>query len=221
MRGKFEFYLIKLWFLIQRGVYSNTGSNTACKVHTIFRNGLAIDKKTAELVFQPRFKFENILDYKQIKGYGGSATSTLYLYGNQSHKLDYGEEFQLTLSCYFHFEKFPFDFHECPIQFGTYVLSTKALTFDKITVSYGETVTEEGKESIFINGLALPFQFELVANKTIKQKVSSNLNYTFPGIIIKMRRNSLGRLLTGFYCPTASFALLSMISFLINPDVVN
>ena len=96
------------------------------------------------------------------------------------------------------------------------------MTFNKITVFYGDAVTDEEKESIAFNKLALPFQFELKA-LPIKQNPIKNFNFThsFPGILITMRRNSLGRLLTGYYYPTASFALLSMISFLINPDVVN
>jgi hypothetical protein len=35
-----------------------------------------------------------------------------------------------------------------------------------------------------------------------------------------MKRKSLGQLLGAFYYPTSSFAFLSMISFLIKPDVV-
>ena len=187
----------------------------------IFRHGLYFDKKTEELAWHPRFKFENILDYKQIKGYGGSATSYLYLYGKQSHYLEYVDEFQLTVSCYFHFKKFPFDFHECPIRFGTHLFSTKKLTFNETTVFHGNAKTVEGNKSILINGLSLPFEFELEA-LPIKQKVRSDgsLNYSFPGIFIKMKRNSYGQLLSGYYYPTASFALLSMLSFLINPDVV-
>ena len=187
----------------------------------IFRYGVYFDKKTEELVFHPRFKFENILDYKQIKGYGGSATSSLYLYGNQSHYLEYVDEFQLTVSCYFRFKKFPFDFHECPIRFGTRLFSTKVLTINETTVFYGDTKTVERNKPILINGLSLPFEFELEA-LPIKQKVSfdGSLNYSFPGILIKMKRNSYGQLLSGYFYPTASFALLSMLSFLIQPDVV-
>ena len=73
----------------------------------------------------------------------------------------------------------------------------------------------EGDKSIHIDGLALQFEFELEA-LPIKKK----LNAYFPGILISMRRNSLGQLLSGYYYPTTSFALLSMLSFLINPDVV-
>ena len=45
--------------------------------------------------------------------------------------------------------------------------------------------------------------------------------YPLTGMIIKMKRKSLGLLLGGYYYPTTAFALLSMISFLINPDIVS
>ena len=183
----------------------------------IFRDkGLGFDQKIADLVWLPVFKFENLLDYKQIKGYGGTPTSSLWLYGNQSHELGYGEEFQLTFSCYFHLEKFPFDRHVCPFHFGNEVYSTDEYTFDKVNITYSNFQTVEGDKSIHIDGLALPFEFELEV-LPIKKK----LNAYFPGILISMQRNSLGQLLSGYYYPTTSFALLSMLSFLINPDVVN
>merc|ERR1712008_263366 len=44
--------------------------------------------------------------------------------------------------------------------------------------------------------------------------------FSFTGMLLTIKRKSYGQLLSGYYYPTASFALLSMISFLINPDVV-
>merc|ERR1711902_273965 len=45
-------------------------------------------------------------------------------------------------------------------------------------------------------------------------------NFSYTGMNIKMRRKFLGQLLSSNYYPTGSFALLSLISFLINPDQV-
>ena len=192
-------------------------------IYFSFRDFLQFTKKTAQLVWHPVLKFENLIDYKEIKGYGGTVTSSFWFYGNQSHKLAYGEEFQLTVSCHFHFKKFPFDFHECPIYFGTDVYSTDQMKFDEITVFHDYNKIAKRKEPLFIDELALPFEFELEA-LPIKQKFlrgGFNYNISSAGILIRLRRNSLGQLLSGYYYPTTSFAMLSMISFLINPDVVN
>ena len=45
--------------------------------------------------------------------------------------------------------------------------------------------------------------------------------FSYTGIALRMRRKSLGQLLSGFFYPSAAFALLSMISFLIKPDMVS
>ena len=65
----------------------------------------------------------------------------------------------------------------------------------------------------------LPYKFSIVAKKEFSLP---NYEYDYPvtGIRIKLRRNQLGRLIGGFYVPTAIFSVLSMISFFINPDVV-
>ena len=44
--------------------------------------------------------------------------------------------------------------------------------------------------------------------------------YSYAGLLIKLKRKSFGQLLSGYYYPTASFAILSLISFLISPDQV-
>ena len=42
----------------------------------------------------------------------------------------------------------------------------------------------------------------------------------FTGIVIKVRRKGVIRLLGTFYVPTGTFASLSMLSYFIHPDVV-
>ena len=68
--------------------------------------------------------------------------------------------------------------------------------------------------------MSLPFEFhfEVIAPFT-KNYVETNLSYT--GMLIKMKRKKFGQLLGGFYYPTTSFALLSMISYVIKPDMVS
>ena len=65
----------------------------------------------------------------------------------------------------------------------------------------------------------MPFEFHLEARPSF-EKISDS-TYSKTGIHIRMKRKSLGQLLSGYYYPTTSFALLSMISFLINPDIVS
>ena len=50
--------------------------------------------------------------------------------------------------------------------------------------------------------------------------VDNGFNYASAGLKIYLRRKSLGLLFGSFYGPTAIFAMLSMLSYCINPDMV-
>ena len=66
----------------------------------------------------------------------------------------------------------------------------------------------------------LPYSFSILGKKEFPE---TNYEWDYPaiGIQIRLKRKTLGTLIGGFYIPTAFFAILSMISFFINPDVVS
>ena len=58
------------------------------------------------------------MKFEQTKAYGGADKFSLWYLGD--HKLEYGEIFQITFSCQFDFSHFPFDSHECLMEYGSY-----------------------------------------------------------------------------------------------------
>ena len=76
-----------------------------------------------------------------------------------------------------------------------------------------------GVDPIVIDNSPLPFEFQLQSLASKEKHVGYNVSYA--GMLVRIKRKSLGLLLSGYYCPSASFAFLSMISFLINPEVVS
>ena len=88
------------------------------------------------------------------------------------------------------------------------------------TINYGPDYSGEFDPPIILNNLPFPFQFELEPLPAYEQ-VWEGAIYTYTGMLMRLKRKSLGQLLSGYYYPTATFAFLSMISFLINPDVVS
>ena len=79
--------------------------------------------------------------------------------------------------------------------------------------------TSEGVDPIIIDYSCLRFDFQLQSVATKEKDAGYNISYT--GMLVRIKRNSLGLLLSGYYYPSASFAFLSMISFLIHPEVVS
>ena len=87
--------------------------------------------------------------------------------------------------------------------------------------------TSPGDPPIILdNKMPFPFEFHLETLQPFQivynlQEISRDEIYSFAGILIKMKRNSVGQLLCGYFYPTTSFALLSMISYLIKPEKVS
>ena len=88
------------------------------------------------------------------------------------------------------------------------------------TINFGTDYSSKGDPPIILNDLPFPFQFELEALPVFEQ-ILEGATYTYTGMLMRLKRKSLGQLLSGYYYPTATFAFLSMVSFLINPDVVS
>ena len=93
-----------------------------------------IDGPTAKLIWQPRFKFPNVLKYELTKEYGATNTFIFWYLGNQM--MEYGEQFQLTFFCHFDFTNFPFDSHECRIEYGDENHGTDDLKVNASTIIY-------------------------------------------------------------------------------------
>ena len=62
----------------------------------------------------------------------------------------------------------------------------------------------------------------IVILESIPTGITLNEEWTFvnSGIVFNMKRNDIGQLIGGFFGPTAIFTLISLVSFLIDPDVV-
>lgn len=79
------------------------------------RNHIQFDQKTKGEVWHPEIEFENVLNYQKTEAYGGDTTFSFWLDIDYSkyYNMVYGEKFQITFSCHFHLDKYPFDSHEC------------------------------------------------------------------------------------------------------------
>lgn len=133
----------------------------------------------------------------------------------------YGEGLQLTFSCKLEFNDFPFDSHECPMEYGDMKYGSKELTMNSSHVIYGNLSNKIGEHPIILNNLPFPYNFELRSMSAHEISNSYGMTFSFTGMLLTIKRKSYGQLLSGYYYPTASFALLSMISFLIRPDKVS
>ena len=160
------------------------------------------------------------MNYKKTEPFGGETTFSFNLGFEKSYYMEYGEDFKITFSCDFHLAKYPFDIHDCPLYFGDERYNSSLLKFNTIRILYKMDETWKEVDPIIIDNSPLPFEFQLNALATKEQDNGFN-NVSKTGMCIFFKRKSFGLLLGGYYYPTTSFALLSMVSFVINPDVVS
>ena len=108
------------------------------------------------------------------------------------------------------------------MEYGDHSMSTKVLTFNAPIIAYDNVAHSLGDDHIIIENSNLPFTFHLDTLAAYEKKdILDGYLYSFTGLVMKISRKSYGKLLSGYYYPMAAFALVSMISFLIKPDVVS
>ena len=180
-------------------------------------------EEASNMVWSPDIGFEHLLMLEKIESLGGgrNSKSSYYFFHSKSNYLFYGVSLQLTFSCHSNFADFPFDSHECPMEFGERLIETKDVIFNTTHIILGNKSHRIGEPPIIINGVAFPYEFHLQSLPVFEKSNSYGSTYSRTGMLMKIQRKSVGQLLSGYYYPTASFALLSMISFLIQPDKVS
>ena len=191
----------------------------------IFRLGkwARIGQETIKGIWAPQVSFLKVIDVKYIPYYGKSTLPYdfwLNKKDNQSQMVFY-QAVQVKFACEFNFRNYPFDTHNCHLDFGL-----PQYTFNKTMVM--GPIKFLGKDSKAIKleteqdvpNKHLPYKFSVQSKESFPWY---NFEYftSFTGIIIKAKRYSLGSLYGEFYGPTFVFAILSNISYLINPDVVS
>ena len=136
----------------------------------------------------------------------------------KSGKMKYGEALQMKFSCHFNFNEFPFDSQTCCIEYGNVRGSSDKVILNRAIVTYdGNKTTRDGPFELN----ELPFHLEIESlPKSIKFETARENSFFYTGMCFKINRITRGQLISGYYYPTASFAFLSTISYLIKPDVV-
>jgi hypothetical protein len=156
------------------------------------------------------------LKKRQILGQTESSVSMVFPRSSAPKNRLVADVFQLTFSCNFDFAGFPFDFQECPIKYGDALLGQERMMFNTTRARFGNLTTKSGDDPIVIDNLPFPFEFQIVALPTFELHTNS-----YTGVVLKMTRKSPRQLLSGYFYPMGAFAYLSMISFLIKPDMVS
>ena len=170
--------------------------------------------------------FGHLLSYEKTKFYGGDKPFFFsYIKHGKQELVVYHEEVQMSFSCPFNFENYPFDSNKCTLEFGSKTVPTQRLKLKPSKIIYEDlsppTEHKLSEDPMIINNLPHPFNFKFNLKPAFEKTSAYNYSFSYAGMEIKMKRKTPSELLSGYYYPMAAFAFLSMISFLIKADVVS
>ena len=188
--------------------------------HYFFRESIEINKETAALIWHPFISFESIKNSKSLRVFGDTDKSIMQYFG-PTNVMYYVEQYELTLSCHFYLSHFPFDSHKCRIEFGSLWYETKSLNLSATIVQirgYPDITPKDGPT--IITDLPYPFEFQIESLPAFEIDFNDGYKYSFTGALLTLERKRIDYLMVGYYYPTTAFALLSMISYLIDADIV-
>jgi hypothetical protein len=177
-------------------------------------------------IWSPIIAFKHLLSYEKTKVYGDDKPFFFsYIKHGKQELVVYHEEVQMSFSCPFNFENYPFDSNECTLEFGSKIFPTKRLKLKPSKIIYEDvsppTQHKLSEDPMILNDLPHPFNFKFNLKPAFEKTSAYNYSFSYAGVEIKMKRKMPSELLSGYYYPMAAFALLSMISFLIKADVVS
>ena len=132
----------------------------------------------------------------------------------------YADVVTQIVSCEMNFKLFPFDHHECDMIFYLTQHAYDYVMFEPPTIFKKDKNVSIGDGELEIPTKRLPFSIsaESLNTTTVYQM---GLKRSATGIRFRFARNTIGLLLGGYYVPTGIFASLSLVSFIIKPEVVS
>ena len=133
--------------------------------------------------------------------------------------MQFGDVITQIVSCEMDFTLFPFDHHSCDMIFYLTQHPSDYVMFDSPTVFNGPNNVSIGEGLMNIPNKRLPYTISVESlNTSIIYTLNRKRSAT--GVRFHFARNSIGLLLGGYYVPTGIFASLSLVSFIIKPEIV-
>ena len=141
------------------------------------------------------------------------------LWHAEPHLKYFSEVIKETFYCDFDFQLYPFDNHKCYLRFFNIKTISKYLKLTPTKIYVNSSSTNLTEISLPRKTYRLPYAITV---ESVPTGITFNekWNYSNSGIVFNIKRNDIGQLIGGFFGPTAIFTFISLVSFLIDPDVV-
>ena len=184
---------------------------------------VAIREEKTNVIWHPKITFLKLLSLEKFPGIGYERIKNFYYRANSGFdKIHMFEIFKLKFSCDFDFQTYPFDEHECDVAFVDWRFENEEMLFNTTKhIKYRDQHLFFGnKGALIMSAKETPFAIKITINEATVNNNPCRMS-SIAGIKFNMKRKSINLLIGSYYVPTGMFAILSMASFVIHPDVVS
>ena len=164
---------------------------------------------------------------ERLAGFGYDKLNQYYI-TNYDENMSMSEIIRVTVYCNFDFSYFPFDHQHCNLSLIDPVYSKNWVVINETKFLCNKGICQKGKEWIMLqNQNKIPYSIRMKNMGSHDLTFGTDIDplaiepWSFSSISFSLQRNTLGLLIGSFYFPTGLFALLSMGSYLINPEIVS
>ena len=162
--------------------------------------------------------FRKVVSTEILPTWGRDTPFSMWFH-SETHFVEYIQRIKVTFTCDFNFKNYPFDKHDCMMDFGTPSQEIhERMNFMPMQFLDG-TKGQELKEPLYVSIENQPFLISITANKEYG-KPTLAYNSPVTGITIHLKRNDIKLLISGFYVPTVFFSILALTSYVIDHEVV-
>ena len=179
----------------------------------------AVNEFDQTQIFTPTLEISGTKKIVRKRKYGAIDKDYLW-YFHPENRMEYRQSLQVVIYCSMDFKHFPFDHHNCDLNFGSAVLSIEVLKMNVTTIDYKNKSLSYGEEMLHIKQSRLPFDITLESLESFEH-IQGGSTFSYAGMRIYLTRNDFGVLIGGYYGPTIIFSMLSLVSYSIKADVVS
>ena len=171
-------------------------------------------------IWHPKIMFDGAQHIETIKGYGFKESLQFSISGKST--LTRSEILKVNFHCDFQFETYPFDKHECKLGFYDFRYRSNVIGLNKVnSITYKTKTINRVDKPLMINSTTIPYFMQVsIDPQCVRNTGSRNVSVNHASISFTLDRKSIGLLLGSFYIPTGTFAILSIGSYIINPEKV-
>ena len=188
-------------------------------------SSMAVITLLLEDLWVPEIIFPTSIQIKRVGGLKGESLRSLsYSYYEGGLWFSYSDALVITSQCQMNFETFPFDHQYCQWSLNSQLLTSDELLLKTISIStsfnrnYKAYSVNESAE-LFAPGISFNVQV-LTTHPLVEDFEGYKLSSTGLEFHFQRKSNEVHRLFSSFFFPSGTFAILSLCSFSIKPDIV-